>query len=398
MKTRLAVVSSHPIQYNAPAFRSLAATPDVDVHVFYGWKGPAGAIDPEFGHKVEWDIPLLNGYDYTFVPNLAGNPGSHHFRGINNPAVVGLIRDWAPDALLVYGWSFASHLRVMRAFHGSVPIIFRGDSTLLDERGGLRTLARRRFLRRVYRHVDRALYPGIRTHDYFRAHGLREDQLAWAPHAVDNDRFAASSDAKETDALEWRKRLGISERDAVVLFAAKLVPRKDPATLLRAFIDLRRSVPERAAHLVFVGEGQLSGQLRAEAAGRPDVHFLGFQNQTMMPVVYRIGDVIVLPSRLGETWGLAINEGMACGRPAIVSDKVGCGEDLVRPYRTGLVFEHGNPASLCDAMAQLLGDSERRKVMGAEAMTLIKNWSIPAYTRVVAEVARSVSSRGQTGQ
>jgi glycosyltransferase involved in cell wall biosynthesis len=387
MTTRLAIVSSHPIQYNAPAFCSLAAKPDFDVHVFYGWAGPGSTIDPEFGHKVEWDIPLLDGHNHTFVPNVASDPGSHRFRGIDNPAVVDLIRNWAPDALLVYGWSFASHLRAIRAFHGKVPIILRGDSTLLDDLGASRTLARRHFLRWVYHHVDRALYPGRRSHEYFRAHGLREDQLAWAPHAVDNQRFAGLTDAKETEAQEWRKRLGISDGDAVFMFPAKLVSRKDPATLLRAFIDLRESVPERAAHLVFVGDGELSGQLKAETAGRPDVHFLGFQNQTVMPIVYRIGDVIVLPSRFGETWGLAINEGMACGRPAIVSDKVGCGANLVRPGRTGLVFEHGNPASLCASMSQLLLDSERRMAMGAEAMTLIDGWSVRAYTDVVADVA-----------
>jgi glycosyltransferase involved in cell wall biosynthesis len=393
MTTRLAILSSHPIQYNAPAFRALAAMPDLDVHVFYGWEGPGRTVDPEFGRKVEWDIPLLDGYDHTFVPNTASDPGSHRFRGIDGPGLTDLISGWTPDALLVYGWAFASHLKAMRAFRGKVPIIFRGDSTLLDERGPLRTLARRLFLRWVYRHVDVALYPGTRNHEYLRACGLREDQLVWAPHAVDNRRFAAAANAKEIEAREWRRQLGISDSDAVFLFPAKLIPRKDPVTLLRAFRCLRRSVPELGAHLVFVGDGGLSAELKAEAAGRTDVHFLGFHNQTVMPVVYRIGDVIVLPSRFGETWGLAINEAMACGRPAIVSDRVGCGVDIVKTGRTGLVFEHGNLIGLCAAMTEMLRDSERRKAMGAEALTLIEEWSIPAYTRIVAELARSVAAR-----
>ena len=366
--------------------------PDLDVHVFYGWKGPGSTIDPEFGQKIEWDVPLLDGYEYTFVPNASSDPGSHRFRGIDNPEIVRLIRDWKPDALLVYGWSFASHLRAMRAFQRKVPIVFRGDSTLLDESGGMRTLVRRRLLRWVYSHVDMALYPGTRTLDYFRAHGLRDDQLVWAPHAVDNARFAELGEAKEREAREWRQHIGISQGDTVFLFPAKLVPRKDPSTLLQAFIDLRRRDPEQKAHLVFVGDGELSAQLQNEAAGRTDVHFLGFRNQSVMPVVYRLADVVVLPSLYGETWGLAINEAMACGRPVIVSDRVGCAIDLVGQSRTGLVFEHGSPTRLGDAMAELLRNGERRRAMGVEAKTMIEAWSIPAYARIVAHVARSASS------
>ncbi|MEO7684103.1 MAG: glycosyltransferase, partial [Gemmatimonadaceae bacterium] len=193
MTARLGIVSSHPIQYNAPAFRALAANPDLDVHVFYGWEGPGSTIDPEFGRAVEWDIPLLDGYSHTFVPNVARDPGSHRFRGIDNPTLVGQIRAWHPDVLLIYGWAFASHLRVLRTFHGKVPILFRGDSTLLDERSLWRSAARRALLRWVYAHVDTALYTGQLNRAYFRAHGIRDDQLVWAPHAIDNDRFASAA-------------------------------------------------------------------------------------------------------------------------------------------------------------------------------------------------------------
>ncbi len=392
MKTRLAIVSSHPIQYNAPSFRSLAAIPDLDVRVFYEWKGPGSTIDPEFGRRVEWDIPLLDGYDFTFVPNVARDPGSHHFRGIDNPTIVESVQSWAPDSLLLYGWPFVSHLRVLRAFHRKVNLMFRGDSTLLDDPGFKRRLARRALLRWVYRHVDVALYAGKLNHAYFRAHGLREDQLVWAPHAVDNEHFSADSEQREFEAREWRRRLGVPYEDIVFLLAAKLVTGKDPWTLLRAFIELRRSNPRPGAHLVFVGEGELAASLRAECAARSDVHFLGFQNQSRMPVVYRIADVVVLPS-LSETWGLSINEGMACGRPAIVSDRVGCGTDLIQSGRTGLVFEHADSVSLKWALRHFLEDRGRAPAMGAEAKKLIQDWTIGAYAAVVAEVAMSLSRR-----
>ena len=388
--TRLAILTSHPIQYNAPSFGMLARDPELEVRVYYEWEGPGLTLDREFGRRVAWDTPLLAGYNHVFVPNVSSDPGSHRFRGIDNPSVVKEVSGWKPDVLLIYGWAFVSHVRVLRALHGKVPILFRGDSTLVDERGSARTMARRSLLRWIYRHIDVALYTGTLNHAYYRAHGVAEDRLVWAPHAVDVERFSSAAAAGELEARAWRRRLGIADEDTVFLFSGKLVPRKDPATLLDAFIDVRSSRPTVGAHLVFVGDGRLSNSLKARAAGRSDVHFLGFQNQTIMPTVYRMGDVLVLPSVYGETWGLAVNEAMACARPAIVSDRVGCGADLVRSGRTGLLFESGSSRSLGTAMSALLGERGKTAAMGREALAMIDSWSIPAYTAVVSRVAKTV--------
>lgn len=392
MTARLAIVSSHPIQYNAPAFRSLASNPDLEVRVFYEWEGPGSTIDPEFGRAVEWDVPLLDGYDHTFVPNSARDPGSHRFLGIDNPTLIEEIRHWQPDVLLVYGWAFASHLRVLRAFHGKVPILFRGDSTLLDDRSAGRSAARRAVLRWVYAHIDIALYAGKLNREYFMHNGMREDQLVWAPHAVDNDRFFESGESSEAEARKWRARLGIVDDDMVFLLPAKLIPLKDPFTLLNAFIELSSSAQNHRAHLVFAGDGELLDPLRAQCAERSDVHFLGFQNQSFMPTVYRVADIVVLPS-LTETWGLAINEAFACGRAAIVSDRVGCAADLVIPGRTGFVFPHRSVVGLRDAMSVFAANRDLTVASGLQAQALIQNWSIRAFAVAVAgAVANAVGA------
>ncbi|HVG42526.1 MAG TPA: hypothetical protein VM888_13005, partial [Chitinophagaceae bacterium] len=157
---KIAIVSTHPIQYNAPWFKLLAEKESYTVKVFYTWSqtqvGPK--FDPDFGKVIEWDIPLLEGYDYEFVENISKAPGSHHFNGICNPSLNQKIEKWKPDAILVIGWSFKSHLSCLRYFKGKVPILFRGDSTLLNEKPGLKKIARRLFLRYVYSFVDFALY------------------------------------------------------------------------------------------------------------------------------------------------------------------------------------------------------------------------------------------------
>ena len=380
MTLRLAVLVTHPIQYFAPLFRCLAESSRIDLHVFYGWEGATrGAMDHGFGQVIQWDIPLLDGYQHTILPNESADPGTHHFGGITNGEVLPRIRAWAPDAVMIFGWNYRSHLDVLRQLHGSIPIFFRGDSTLLDEHPGPRRLLRRMWLRWVYRHVDAALYVGTHNKDYYVAHGLRESQLSWAPHSVDNDRFADLDGTLTREAREWRRSLGIDDAATVVLFAGKLESKKAPDVLLEAFLQRQRETHE---HLVFVGTGPLESALRERSIGKPNVHFLGFQNQSKMPLVYRLGEVFVLPSRgPGETWGLAINESMASGRPVIVTDRVGCAPDLVVRGGSGLVVPAESVPALASAITELSANVGRREQMAAAGRREIARWSLSEQAR-----------------
>jgi glycosyltransferase involved in cell wall biosynthesis len=381
---RLAVVSTHPIQYYAPLFRRLSARDALDVNVFYGWEGPStGDYDPGFDEDVTWDIPLLDGYPHTFLENESDDPGTHHFQGIVTPGLVPSIEDWGPDAVLVFGWNFWSHLGALRHFHGHVPVLFRGDSTLLDETPGPRQWGRRLFLHWVYRHVDRALYVGQNNRAYFEAHGLSDDQLTWVPHAVENARFADAPEAEE-QAQRWRKEIGIAVDAPVVLFAGKLGKKKAPDVLLDTFLQLE----SEKAHFVVVGSGPMEDTLKTRAGGHPRVHFLGFQNQSRMPVVYRLGDVVGVPSR-SETWGLAVNEAMACGRPVIVTERVGCAPDLV-DKANGRVVPPDDAGALQRALDGLLADRNQLQGMGDRSAERIQNWSIDVAAERTAQAVRSV--------
>ena len=155
MRKRLAIVTSHPIQYNAPLFRLLTERGNIDVKVFYTWgQTEQGFVyDPDFKQAFQWDIPLLEGYEKEFVENISKQPTAGSFNGIDNRDLIQRIDRYNPDALLVFGWSFKSHLRVLRHYGGRKKIIFRGDSNLLDEVPGLsvKKILRLVFLRWVYR-------------------------------------------------------------------------------------------------------------------------------------------------------------------------------------------------------------------------------------------------------
>jgi glycosyltransferase involved in cell wall biosynthesis len=374
---RLAIVSTHPIQYYAPIFQRLAQSLAILPRVFFTWSQTAGAnvADPGFGRSITWDIPLLEGYGHEFVENVASRPGTDHFWGLRNPGLIRAIEAWRADAVLVFGWNAAAHLGALLHFDGRIPVFFRGDSTLLDQTSWWRKAARRAVLTWVYRHIDVAVAVGSNNEDYFNWCGVPRHRIAFAPHAIDTQRFSDPDGAHGDQAAQWRRELGIPATARVLLYAGKLVPKKDPLLLLEAF-----SLCGAPGHLVFVGNGVLEPQLRALAAGRGDIHFLPFQNQRAMPAVYRLGNVFVLPSRgPGETWGLALNEAMASRRPVIAGSKVGGARDLITAGVNGWMFESGNREELKMAAANALTcDETTLGAMGAAAEKGSAGWSIAA--------------------
>jgi glycosyltransferase involved in cell wall biosynthesis len=390
---RLAIVTTHPIQYYAPIFQALARMPGIQPHVFYTWSQSAHSVaDVDFGRAISWDLPLLEGYELEFVPNVAARPGTHHFWGLRNPTLIDAIERRQPDAILVFGWNSASHLAVLRHFKARVPVFFRGDSTLLDPLPSLKKGARRMLLSWIYRHVDVAVAVGSNNRDYYRWCGLADHQIALAPHAIDTLRFGDVDGAHARRARDWRAELGISAQTRTLLFAGKLQPKKAPELLLKAFLSAR-SGSQRPSRLIFVGSGVLETQLRQLAEGCPEVLFLPFQNQQAMPAAYRLADVFVLPSRgPGETWGLALNESMASGVPIVASTRVGGARDLVKPGRNGWLFESENLPQLTAALREVLAcDPERLRLMGLAAKEDSAGFTIQAAAQGIRDAVQRIA-------
>lgn len=346
---RLAVLSTHPIQYNAPLFRLIAADPDIELKVFYSKVTEEVRFDEDFGQEVTWDIPLTEGYAHESF-------SASESAGLR--ALITGIESFAADAVLVFGWNFAGHLAVMKHFKGRVPVWFRGDSTLIDPLPLWKRIARKLWLRYVYRHVDKAFYVGQANYRYFRWCGFQESQLVYAPHAVDNEFFMKDDVERHLRALEIRAEMGISKDAFVFLFVGKLEAKKQPLELAQALMAAQFQ-GDRVAHLIYVGSGNLEHELRATTKGAQNIHLVGFKNQSEMPIWYRVADTLCLPSKgPSETWGLAVNEAMACGCTAIVSDRVGCTEDLVAPFNPFRVLKFDDVPSWSVAIRQAVADSD----------------------------------------
>jgi len=337
---RVAFIVTHPVQYYVPLYRRLAARPDWTVRVFFTAHGGEATHDAGFGRTVAWDVPLRDGYDAEVLPNRAPRPGPDRFWGVRNHGLAARVLAWRPEAVVLTGYAYAAHLAVLwRLSAAGVPVVFRGDSHLLDRAADRRWPFKRMLLRRVYARCSRVLYVGAHNRRYFEACSVPPERLAFCPHSIDVARFAEPEPRLSDDALAWRRELGVPDDALLLLFAGKFEPKKAPVELMKtvAAIDDPRLMQ------LLVGNGELDDAVARFAAAQPTrFRVLPFQNQSRMPMVYRMGDLFVLPSLRDETWGLAVNEALASGRPVLVSDHVGGAPDLVQQAANGFVFPAGD--------------------------------------------------------
>lgn len=380
MKKKIAIISTHPIQYNAPLFRQLAKSDEIDIHVFYTWSQAQESVeDKSFSKKIVWDIPLLEGYEYSFIKNISKYP-KQHFKGLVNPDLIPAIEQWKADVVWVFGWNFQSHYQVMRYFKGKIPVWFRGDSTLLNTKNDLKGIIRYISLRWIYRFVDKAFYVGINNRNYFKKYGLKDSQLVLAPHAVDNARFGGEN--IELSSLTWRYELGFTKDEIIMVYAGKFIECKNLVSFVCQFNDYTLRYGQSKLRLLLIGSGSL--EVKLKSIHNKNIHFLPFQNQSKMPMVYCVGDIFVLPSK-SETWGLGINEAMASGRPVVVSKKVGCAVDLVEEGVNGFYFDLNNPLNNIRMFDKI--EHCNLKTIGVNNQIKIKNWSFDNIVDAIEKTA-----------
>ena len=379
MAKRIGFLISHPIQYYAPIFRELAKR--CNLTVFFAHRQTAEQqARAGFGVAFDWDIDLLSGYDSRFLTNVARQPSIDRFAGCDTPGVADEIARGGFDAFVVPGWALRSYWQALRACRRrGVPVLVRGDSQLGSQRNNAVRIAKALAFSHLLRRFNGFLYVGQRNREYLLHYGVPAERLFFSPHCVDNNAFAAASSG--IDRRRGRRR---------VLFVGKLIGRKHPADLLHAVARLG----DRAVQIAFAGSGELESELRQiAAASSVDADFMGFVNQSELPAVYASADLLVLPSDGQETWGLVVNEAMACGIPAVVSDVVGCGPDLIDPGRTGATFRFGDAAALAAAIRDVLSfDPEQTRRHLAAKMAL---YSPARAAGAVVDAATTLAAEGQ---
>jgi glycosyltransferase involved in cell wall biosynthesis len=358
----------------APLFRRMAAHPGFDLHVAYcSLRGAEAGHDPEFGATVQWDVPLLEGYSWSHVPNRGS--GKESFFGLRNPGLSKLIREGKYDAVLCFvGYVRATFWIACRAAKSSnTAFLFGTDTNTLAPRDGRKwkSTVKKIFWPRLFRLADQVIVPSSGARDLILSLGLAPERVTLTPYSVDNDWWMKQSAAVDRSAV--RASWGVSASDAVILFCAKLQPWKRPGDLLRAFAEAKLS----NALLVIAGDGPLRSELESQAEDlgiEKRVRFLGFENQSQLPAVYTSADLMVLPSEY-EPFAVVVNEAMCCGCPVAASDHVGSARDLIAPIRKEFVYRCGDVDALAGLMKDALVDRPRLISLGRAAVAHIRTWS-----------------------
>ncbi len=349
---RLVVLETHPVQYHAPVYRELGRL-GVPVTAIYGSDfSVAGYTDPEFQTHFAWDTDLLSGYRSVFVSRVAAGGGTDP-KGVTGDGLRAALEEARPSAIMILGYGLRFHRRaIWAAARSGHPLLFRGETTdHARQRCRAEEALRNQLLRALYARCSRLLYIGTRSREHFLRLGCPGERMVFSPYCVDSTSFRSTEPDRTALRARIRSEWDADDDVAVVLFSGKLVERKGCRLALDAASELvQRS--QGSVLLVFLGDGPLRDELRKRADGHPGVRvfFAGFQNQRALSAYFHGADLLVLPSRHSETWGLVVNEALSHGLPCVVSDGVGCAPDLVEAGVTGEVAETGSVESLSEAL------------------------------------------------
>ena len=371
---RVAIVTSHVIQYQAPLFQRIAESGDVDLTVFYcDSAGSETYHDKDMKASLAWDIPLLSGYRHEILYNYSPI-GSLNGFGILNPDLPSKLISGAFDAVIFMGWGVASYwLGFAACVTRNIPFFIYGDSNEIPDSDSLRQRFRDRVLRTLFQKAAGFLISGRYNAYYYEHYGADRSRFFFVPWAVDNDRFERESRQSDAERLKYRQSYGISNDVVVFLFCGKLIPRKAPLDLVEAFA--RISDQERAV-LLFVGDGterQFIEQICDRYMLR-NVRVTGFLNQSKLPTIYGLSDVFVLPSFF-DPRATVVNEAMAAGLACVVSDRVGPSGDIVRNNDNGFVFPAGDIETLSSNLNRFVEEPGLARRMGQRSREIIEHWS-----------------------
>ncbi len=235
-------------------------------------------------------------------------------------------------------------------------------------------MLRRGMFRLLSKFVDIFLPIGTRSRESYLEVGIPSRRLSWSPYGVDNDSWFAQAEMLRSQKNKIRESLGIAADTPIILCVAKMIPRKRPLDLTRAFERISTS-----SILLYVGDGPLKPLIERYAAQRhlKNVMCVGFQNQSSLGRFYAVADLFVLPSAF-EPWGLVINEAMCFSLPIVTTHGVSSSADLVLHGENGYLYEAGDLEALQKYVKELLENQSLRQTMGQRSAEIIRSWNLDA--------------------
>ncbi|HUT53013.1 MAG TPA: glycosyltransferase family 4 protein [bacterium] len=389
MPIKVKYVNTHVIQYLAPLIQRLAALEGIELKVIYGTD--AGALtyyDRDFGKEIAWDRPLLTGYKYSVLH--PGAPLRGGFMGIKGYGLAKLLSPRDTDVVIVHGcYNHLYLMATLTALARNIPLLYRTEThALIKSRPAFKFL-KPLFLHPLFRRVDGHLAIGTLNRQYYLDLGVRPERIFWAPYSIDTAFFGHQT-LTPADLRAKEQGIGLEPGTFRVIFVGKIIGVKRPADVIEA-VALMPS--RQAVEVIFVGDGKLRPALEQLAESRAvRAHFLGFRNQSELPGLYALADVIVQPSE-HEPWGLVINEAMTAGLAAVVSDVVGCGPDLVIEGRSGSICGVGDTTAMARSLEKMASDPDYLQRLKQGAAEMVKACSMDRTLEGYREAIQAVAAR-----
>ena len=312
-----------PIPYDTPIFNALART--ADLHAMYMCR------EDRISRFVDiWGEEPT--YPYSFFPSKSLYSESLDLQVQLSLGTSRRLAKLRPDVILVISWKPLVIEPLVWAHYSGRGAVMWSESTSFSGllRGPVSTWLRRA----VLRNVDAYVTNGSQATEYLGSLDVRAERII-------TSRLPSASRTVLASAARSENAEGVR-----FLYVGRLIPRKRPIELIRAFETVGRAAPN--ATLTIVGQGELEQDVREAAARVPHVRFLGFAEGEELASLYSQGDVLVLPA-LREVWGLVVNEALAHGLFVITTDEVGSAYDLISE-QSGTMVPANDLERLADAM------------------------------------------------
>lgn len=391
---RLAILAMHVIQYHSPLYRKLAQSDKIDPTVLFLDKtGAHPAYDKTMKAMIQWDIPLLDGYKYYFLPNWS--PFKTRF-GINriNPSLLFWLKKKRFDGVFLQGYTAISYwLGLVAAKLSGIDVIFRGEATLKkDNSSSPAECIKSLCLGSILKHSDAVLYSCTGNRKYFEHYGCDDEKLHPFTSAVDNDYFRAQIGKLCHNEDNLRQQLGISQDTFVVLTVGRIDKRKRQGDLISAVNALQKRGYNIS--LVIVGDGPEKTRLEMMVLEKSirNIHFVGFKNQSKIAAYYYMSDVFVLCSTYDPS-PKVINEALNFSLPLVCSDCLGTVGDIVIDTDNAFVFNAGNVGQLTDVVERLIRNPDLRKRMGSRSYQLSDKWTLEENVKSLENVIEHLRHR-----
>ena len=301
------------------------------------------------------------------------------------------LTDLRPDVVFIYGYSLGIMRQIISwAERNGVGVVLISDSNEFDKpRYKPFELLKSRYVSRV----DAAFVGGTSSSLYLQKLGLPKERIVTGYDVVDNQAFCRRADENKRAQSQVQKKWGLP--DQCFLYVGRIIKEKNLERLLDAYERYADVVSSETVPwgLVICGNGPGEEGLRQSVERLPRqlqerILLCGLIRQPEVVDFYACASCLVLPST-SETWGLVVNEAMACKLPVLVSRQAGCSADLVKEGVTGRIFDPYDIEQLARLMAEMHRmDSRARAEMGEQGQRLIADWDLQRFSQGTLESAR----------